>query len=223
MDGAPHMLDGLQQLLAGLYGVDLDADVRDFLVTDPDLVRGMEGPGGRGADEKLLVREEGEHLDLALFLDAGLLARLARRDPVRCLSPENLADFCLALEGVSHFIYLAWNATADRSVTLLEMELQAEVDKYIAARVLMARQRNAALADELYRRLFDEFRFRADLQPGELDRYQHAASFASVYCRSLECRYEPGHPAPAMTRELREFWRLPQPDKLSRIHRAAFA
>ena len=39
--------------------------------------------------------------------------------------------FCLALEGVSHFLYLIWNASFDRSVTLLEMELQAEIDKFV--------------------------------------------------------------------------------------------
>ena len=48
-------------------------------------------------------------------------------------------------------------------------------------------------------------------------------SIAGAYVRSLESRYDPGHPAPEMTRELRDFWRLPQPDKLSHINRTQFA
>ena len=216
------MLDGLQSLLADVYHVDLEHDVRDFLVTDPRFLALSTSDDGRVAGEKLLVRQDGDDLDLALFLDDDLLARLAERDPVAALGEENLADFCLALEGVSHFLYLAWNALADRSVTLLELELQAEIDKYIAARVLLARQQSVHLG-ALFQRLFDGPVFADNLSPGELQRYRDATRFAGAYVRSLEARYDPGHPAPEMTRELRDFWRLPQPDKLSHINRAQFA
>ena len=47
------------------------------------------------------------------------------------LDGENLADFWSALEGVSHFTYYAWNAARDKSVSLFELELQAEVDKFV--------------------------------------------------------------------------------------------
>jgi hypothetical protein len=216
------MLDGLQSLLADVYHVDLEHDVRDFLVTDPRFLSLSTTDDGRVTREKLLVHQDGDDLDLALFLDDELLARLAERDPVAALGEENLADFCLALEGVSHFVYLAWNARADRSVTLLEMELQAEIDKYITARVLLARQQSAQL-DALFQRLFAAPLFDDDLSPGELQRYRDATRYAGAYVRSLESRFEPGHPAPEMTRELRDFWRLPQPDKLSHINRAQFA
>lgn len=217
------MLDGLQNLLANVYGVDLDADVRDFLVTDAGFVSLWEGDKARAADEKLLLREDGEYLDMALFLDDELLERLAKADPVQELDENNLADFCLALEGVSHFLYLAWNASSDRRVTLLEMELQAEVDKYVGARLLMARQDNTAQLEDLFQRLFAAPSFLPQLGVHELHRYQQATRFATAYCRSLESRFEPGHPEPAMRRELRQFWRLPQPDKLSHIHNRVFA
>ncbi len=217
------MLDGLQGLLGDIYGLDLAEDVRDFTITDPLLLKVWEAEGAREGDEKLLVRQDGEYVDLALFLHDDLLARLAERDPVESLAAENLADFCLALEGVSHFVYLAWNAMADRCVTLLEMELQAEIDKYICARVLSVRQRNNKLADDLFHRLFGRLEFQPGLQADEHRRYICAANFARRYCRSLEKRFEPGHPEPAMTRELREFWRLCQPEKFSHIHSSAFA
>lgn len=217
------MLDQLQHLLAGLYGLDLQADVRDFLVTDAAVVRRLEGEGGRPAEEKLLVREQAGELALTLYLSADLLARLERSDPLAHLEDANLADFCVALEGVSHFNYLAWSAAANRRVTLLELEMQAEVDKYVGARVLLARQQRAAALGGLLARFLAEPRFQPDLDAEELQRYRHAARFAGRYCRSLASRYSEPHPGTAMTRELRHFYRLPQPAKVSHIHAAAFA
>ena len=68
---------------------------------------------------------------MALYIDAAVLERLARRDPFDALTHENLADYLTAAEGVSHFVYVAWNTGHDKPVTLLELELQAEVDKYV--------------------------------------------------------------------------------------------
>ena len=99
--------------------------MHDYLITDETWrVRWKR----RSPTEKLLLSEEADELHLALYLDAGLLERLAERDPLEELGPGNLEDFCKVLEGLSHFNYLTWNAT-DRRVTMLELELQAEVDK----------------------------------------------------------------------------------------------
>ncbi len=51
-----------------------------------------------------------------------------------------------ALEGVSHFVYLAWNAGHDKPVSLLELEMQAEVDKYVGSYWLMRRQLPGSLS-----------------------------------------------------------------------------
>jgi len=47
---------------------------------------------------------------MSLYLDPALLQRLAREDPLTRLHAGNVADCWTALEGVSHFLYLAWNA-----------------------------------------------------------------------------------------------------------------
>ncbi len=96
---------------------------------------------------------------LGLFIDRDVLERLARRDPLEALDEHNLPDFCTALEGVSHFHYLVWSLARGRNVSLLELELQAEVDKYATAVALMTRQQagrfpaSAARADVSRREL----------------------------------------------------------------------
>ena len=167
--------------------------------------------------------ESDDELHLALYLDADLLERLATHDPFEQLGAGNFEDFCKVIEGLSHFNYMTWNALADRSVTLLELELQAEIDKYLGARTLAMHQARPELAARLLAVLFDSPRFHATLSAAEYERYAHAARFAGWYCRSLEARYAEGLPGGAMLAELRAFYRLSQPGKLSHIHSAAYA
>src|SRR5437763_1720102 len=117
------LLSRLQHLLGGIYDVRIAHDVYDFLVTD----RGRLPHAARSgvADEELLVAQPADGNDevvMSLYLDPALLERLRREDPLRRLHAGNLADCWTALEGVSHFLYLAWNAGHDRPVSLLELE-----------------------------------------------------------------------------------------------------
>jgi len=218
------LLHDLQKLLGGVYGIDLTVDIYDFLVTDPALLQGLTPANTtRTTTEKLLIQQQDDELGLSLYLDSELLDRLKNFDPRHWLGDMNLADFCTVLEGISHFNYVAWNAAADKSVTLMELELQAEVDKYIGARVLVHQQPQNDLLESLFARLFDRHRFHVELAPEELARYKNASNFAGRYCRSLEKRFPQEELGTDMVQDLRAFYRLPQPDKLSFIHSAFFA
>jgi len=218
------MLRDFQSLLSQVYAIDPCLDVHDFLVTDAALLAQWQAPDTlRTTEEKLLVQAGEDEIGMLLFLDAQLLDRLTACDPRRRLNIGNLADFCKVLEGISHFNYLAWNAAADKSVTLMELEMQAEVDKYIGARILVQAQAGSNLGGSLFRRLFDDPRFDENLTPEELTRYRDASSFAGEYCRSLERRFPAQQLGLDMMRELRQFYRLPQPDKVSHIRAAFFA
>lgn len=218
------LLRELQVGLSGLYDLPLAHDVRDFLVTDPALLRALaRGEPGRPVDEQLFVHEADGSLDLALYLDPQILERLAAADPRHQLSGGNLADLWTVLEGISHFLYLAWNAGHDKPVTLLELEMQAEVDKYVSTRMLMAAQPAARLGGPLLDRLFVETMLLPALDQAEQTRYHDASHLAGRYCASLEARYPVHCLVPEMVRELRGFYRLPQSAKVSRIRATHFA
>jgi hypothetical protein len=218
------MLRDLQSLLSAVYAIDQGLDVYDYLVTDAKMLACWETPEtDRPTEEKLLIREFENELGMTLFLDSGLLDRLTTSDPRCRLGHANLADFCKAVEGISHFIYMAWNAAADKSVTLMELEMQAEVDKYVGARMLLDQQPDSNLGDSLFSRLFDNPDFDEHLTPEELVRYRDASSYAGQYCRSLERRFSPEQIGLDMIHDLRAFYRLPQPEKVSHIQSASFA
>ena len=206
----------LQRRLENIYEVAAGHDIDDFVITDSRLAARLHG--GRQANEKLLIREHRDGVDLALYLDRALVGRLAADSPTAALHDGNLPDFCVALEGVSHFLCLLWNARR-RPVSRLELELQAEVDKYILAAGLIGKQRAGRMPRGLHRLLFENFTLAPELDPDEKTRYRDANRYAGKYCRRLEDRYfkRLGGRSRSLLSELRGFYRLPLQAKLRRI------
>jgi hypothetical protein len=211
------LLRELQRLIAALYDAPADHDVYDFLITDAAHAAALQGATrAPPTDEQLLVAEDGEGVEISLYVDRAVLERLVERCPLRSLSDENLADYCTALEGVSHFHYLVWSAGRERCVSLLELELQAEVDKYASALRLMLDQRDGRFPADLFERLFERASFLPQLAPVERTRYAEAHRFAARFCRRLEERFLRRRQArpEAMLRELRAFYRMSRHAKL---------
>ena len=146
------------------------------------------------------------------------MSNLLKNDPAIDLHEDNFEDFCLALEGISHFTYMIWNAMHDRSVTLMEMELQAEVDKFVMLADCLVQQQNKFTNTELRTLLFDAIHFDEALNDEEQQRYRDANYYAEKYCWQLERRYLSTGSEQALLNELRRFYRLNQGQKLQRIN-----
>ena len=194
------VLARLQLGLEALYRVETRLPI-DAFVVGAEARDAALGGAGRTPREQLVVRQA----------DQEALANLERHDPGARLDERNFGDFCLAVEGVSHFIYLALCAAGDRPVSQLELELQAEVDKYACCLLLAGRD------PELRRRLYRDVHFAEDLAPEERDRYQAANAEADRYAAALERRYVHHDRTDALLAELRRFYRLALPEKLGRI------
>jgi hypothetical protein len=212
-------LNILQQMLEGLYQVTVDHAVEDFVITDPDIARRLdESLAPRESREKLLVSQDGDEVHLALYLDGDIVECLAEDSPLDELHRDNFEAFLLALEGVSHFLYMSWNASFDRGVTLLELEMQAEVDKYVVASSLFSRQRKTDSSERVWRCLFDSPVFDEALDGEARMRYEDASHYAGRFCFNLENSYLKRRREAEMIAELRRFYRLTQAGKISHIH-----
>ena len=220
------LLTALQDLIGGIYDVRIAHDVYDFLVTDR--ARLPQAARGGSAEEELLVAEssDGSELALSLYLDAALLQRLAQADPLTHLHEGNVADCLTALEGVSHFLYLVFNAGHDRPVSLIELETQAEIDKYVASHVLLSRQAPGRFPLELRRVLFERARPDPRLPQPRAQLYREASRLAARFCARLEgelVRGRAGAHAGMADREvlagLRRFYRLSHAHKRAHIER----
>lgn len=207
----PRVLRALQGGLESLYRVETDLDVCDFLVGEPI---------GRAPREQLLVKQAGSEMELGLFVDERTLENLTLNDPSRRLDERNLQDFLYAVEGVSHFVYLVHRARLERPVSAVELELQAEVDKYLCA-LLVTMSQTGGVPESLRLRLFAEVRFAGDLSPEERERYELANTAAASYAAALEERYLRHRAVEEMLAEARRFYRKGLQEKLAHITQLA--
>lgn len=212
------ILKQIQDLIGGIYDVSIAHDVYDFLVTDR---RRLPVPmSSHSTDEQLLVAAgaSGE-VEVSLYLDCALLERLQRTDPLQSLHEGNVADYWTALEGVSHFVYLAWNCGHDKPVTLHELELQAEIDKYIGSYWLLKRQFPERFPAELMRLLFERTRIDPTLAADRIEIYRRASLYAERFCRRIErgLRARRATTEQEVIAELRRFYRWSETRKVAHI------
>lgn len=213
-------LKHIQNRLQEIYELNIDHDVNDYLVTCSHEAH-LCGASLTSIHtrEQLLIRQEKDELLLSLYLHEGVISNLETTGGKLHLHRDNLEDFCLALEGISHFLYLIWNARHRRSVTVLEMELQAEIDKFIMLGMLLQQQSRTPAPGVIRDLLFESIRYHEHLQADELQRYRDASAFAEKYCWYLESSFTLRQGTELkLLRELRRFYRLGLREKLRRIN-----
>ncbi len=216
------MLAALQNYLCNIYRVEPGHDVRDFLVTDPRLARMLAGESLiPDTDESVLLAQDDDGMALSVYLDSQMLERLERDNPLQTLKISGLNDLWTVLEGISHFNYLVWSAGRDRSVTLLELEMQAEVDKFVSTWLMAQDQDECKFANRLHGWLFDRVSFKPELSEDQQERYKTANDYAARFCHGLLKRLRSD--CIKTLHELRYFYRLTQTEKISHIHSQAYA
>jgi hypothetical protein len=172
------MLDFIQDELETIYGIRCAYRAKDFLV---DAETARELGGSLRSREELLVSETSEGFELALYIEPELLARVSSCSPLE----GDLGDFCEVAEGVSHFLYLEQSAQLERRVSLLELEAQAEVDKFALCTLLRWRKNVGSWGTTLVGRLFERIQFRDGLSVAERWRYFEANRLAKLFCSRL--------------------------------------
>ena len=207
----------LQEELQHVQAVETGHRVEDFVVSRA-VLEGM-GLKAPRADEEVLVVEEQDELSVAVYLAPRVLQALARAErDLGALFGAHFPTLCLAIEGVSHFVYLTSRAEAQRSVSLLELEVQAEIDKFALAALHLWRAGRRHEVPALLERIFDDVSFLPHLRPEELERYRTANRLARGYCRELLRYVEQGRVEPLLA-ELRHAYRLGAGEKYSHLNR----
>jgi hypothetical protein len=186
----------VQRQLEAIYELEPAPAIAPFVRVDPDEPR-----------ELLLVRESGGEMDIVVVLPSASAEALLARD-----ANLELDAYLGAVEGISHFIHLAERARTELPTTLLELELQAEVDKF----ALLAGEHAAASTLQLvslHRRLYEDVRFLHASATEAGQRYRLANGLAARLWSQL-IRQGPA----ALHREmLKRFYRASQAEKISMV------
>lgn len=204
----------VQSLLGRIYDTPIRCRIEDHLLTE----RAQLPAAALNAEEQLLVAGEGDTVYVSLFVDATVLDALNPGAGPWQLGAHNLAAWLTLVEGVSHFQYLTYHASHDRPVSQLELELQAEVDKYVSCIAVLARQDPTRYPVEVLPQLFSsKFRLDPALQPQEAQRYVSASRGAARYCGSFERSLRRAGSWESGLGALRRFYRWPLSRKLALI------
>lgn len=147
-----------------------------------------------GQREALLLRESAGELEMALVV------------PERAANEND--DWLQIAEGVSHFVYVANRARQELPSTQLELELQAEVDKFVLL-VLEQVPYDRGEAFEVHSRLYERVRFLHAAGTELGDRYRTANDLAARYVRRLM-----SYGQHATHAALRRFYRAGQAEKI---------
>jgi len=215
------LLDHIQNQLTDLYHIDLSQRAQDYLIDRREALNLLESPShSKIPKELLLVRQQNdETVEIALFLDQGLLKNLEQFDPQVSLSEENLSDFCIAVEGISHFVYFLWKANQGHKITQLEMELQAEIDKFLILYFAMGSSRTiSSNVDKLFSALFEDFHLFDNMSGESEERYMTASHLAMRYCHRLHERFLRKSETDKALNEARQFYNLSQSEKIHLIN-----
>lgn len=203
------VLDRIQAHLEAVYGLTCELRASDYLVDEEQAMR--LGATGRAKEELLLAEGDGV-LELALYVAPQVLTPIEPLSHAHAVEHQ-LPKFCEATEGVSHFMYVQRAASLERKVSLLEMEAQAEVDKFVACS-FASWSEGLKLAHELARRLFDDVAYLPTLNEDERWRYEEANRLAKAYCQRL-LRLMASRRVEVLLAELRHSYRMGAEAKLS--------
>ncbi|MET0595144.1 MAG: hypothetical protein ABW133_20760 [Polyangiaceae bacterium] len=159
---------------------------------------------------KLARKNERETVRLRHAKD-GALEIEVRTPPIT--TGKRLDEVCQLIEGVSHFVYVADRARRMLPATQLELELQAEIDKYMLL-VLSKDSFDVEFAQVLHAQLYERVRFSHPSGTELGDRYRLANDLAARFVRRLELRYAKRGRRAELRDAMARFYGMGQAEKL---------
>jgi hypothetical protein len=182
------LLEAVRGLLERTYRIPpCLADVGSFVIGDLGYrelygsSRGERDIGSAGVPAaKTLIREVHGGTAVCVYFPDSLIRCLEAFPPQHGLGAENLDAFATFVEEIDHLLVVAERTYRQRPVSLFELELHANVSKYLVlARFLAGRRDRLEPAEQLWlrHRLFEGIRF-CEEDAAVRQRYRDAARWA---------------------------------------------
>ena len=215
------LLEQVQSQLESIYDIGLKERAEDFLIEKKEALSILNvKEETKIPKELLLVRQPvDETVEVALFLDPKLFRNLSAHNLFENISQKSLSDFCIVIEGVSHFVYYLWKSYRKVPITQLELELQAEIDKFVMLFLYLrtAQSGSGFSPSRIFEALFENFTLLDHLSGTQKNRYMTASHLAGKFCYQLHQRFHSHQHLRVLLDEIRHFYNLTQEQKISYI------
>ena len=167
-----RLIDQIELRLREMNGVSHYLHARDFILPTK-------------AQNSLLIAEKNGQADVAICLTEALLKRFESLQLPQDFSLEVQPALSVIVEELSHFNFYCVHASHGREITGLDMELQAEIDKFSFALDCLHEQNLKDLEDQLFEMHFGRLQLGDWVKPEEEERYAEAHRIARAFCRQL--------------------------------------
>lgn len=200
------LLNEIQRRLERLYSIQEFPPIEHFLIGTDEFKERY--PHLRPAPQVLLQERKGE-LCLAVHLGDDQVQKIHEGG----WSNMHLQDFASSIEEISHFVYLAFSASEEKEISLLDIEVQAEIDKYLMAMEYFPEEAG------LFSRLFESIGYADGLKHDERERYEEANRLGAKLAKWIEKNHEEGRLSIDTLRFLRSFYRMASPKRLNKVEK----
>ncbi len=168
---------------------------------------------------RVLIRDTGDTLKVSIYYPDALIRELEDNDPRLGIHDENI-DLCASfVEELDHFLFIAQNYKLNRPFSLFELELQANVTKYLVIKYFIALQKKSlklSKFDREYVRHHLFYKRKFDIEDtSEKKRYEDAGKFGMMYTNHIDLLSHEER-----LRDLRQFSRMSCPSKIRHIQSA---
>ncbi|KKM95256.1 hypothetical protein LCGC14_1190050 [marine sediment metagenome] len=165
---------------------------------------------------QVFIRDVGNTLKISIYYPDELIKVLEDNDPRIGLHDDNIDACASFVEELDHFLFIAQNFKLNRPFSLLELELQANVTKYLVLKYFIALQSKSirlSKSDKEYIRhhLFYKRKYDTD-DPSERKRYEDAKIFGIIYTKYIDFLSHEDR-----LRDLRKFSRMTCSSKIRHI------
>jgi hypothetical protein len=196
MRAADQLIDQVENRLRKINGIEHYLRARDFVIPTE-------------LDNSLIIAEREGEADLAICLREKVLERLSSVQLPQDFDFELIPDLSLVVEELSHFNFYCVHAHSGRQISGLDMEIQAEVDKFAFALDCLEQQNQASLEHKLFDLHFEHLKLGGWVSSDLALRYEDAHRIARGFCRKILQR-----PRASERRALlRDFFRSPSKDR----------
>lgn len=202
------LVNTLQGELQQIYEIYTDEKISDYINSSSLLTK--EYCAQSNINETVLLLERDDCIDISVIFNEHIIELLEHNK----LSKFNLESFCYLLEGISHFLYLVHNCHHDKKVTMIEMELQAEIDKFIYLSML----NHSMDKNDLHALLFSDITYVSSLSTECKQRYETANFYAAKYTHYILRNFHASNINSSLKKELRRFYRMTLQDKMHHIN-----
>ncbi len=199
--------------ISQLYQINPQLKPETFILENPPIpLQPMSG--------KLYLQQTSpDDAHIAIYFGDSIKQQLSQlpTDPASLWPKESLQAFCVASEELSHLHYIIFHSSQGHSISQLELEMQAEIDKFLLT--LFKNNSIHGVSEEhfnlLFERIFHHFSLIEGLSEVEKERYLEANRLAKVVIQKLRKHLLSLKSQDKTAEYLRRFYRITSQDKLN--------